>query len=257
MQLKLLQDEDVPQLERPMRSTNEELQKLFDEKNFYQQEFERIKQERDQLHQEKTQIKLKYDGLLEEIRMILLDRSKLEQQLTSELQERMEQRQRAKEDLHKYQLQIAEVNQKLADAQARLVLLQSQTPPVVVPSVRPAEENYLVEHGEQIRSETARVKGELDRLRTDFDRIVSTYEPTNSLEQYAQIHSHIDVFRHYYEEEFRQRQVLRSKLNSSLPVSSSSNVLWKEKRTDPEAMLASLPRNASALLMNTSFRTLS
>ena len=85
-----------------------------------------MKQEKEQAYQEKMQIKLKYDGLLEEIRVILLDRSKLEQQLTNELQERMEQRQRSKDDLHKYQLQISEVNQKLVDTQARLVLLQSQ-----------------------------------------------------------------------------------------------------------------------------------
>lgn len=136
------------------------------------------------------------------------------------------------------------------------VLIQRRSLPNVVQS----DENYLVDHGEQIRNETARVKTELDRLRGDFDRIVSTYEPTNSIEQYAQIHSHIDIFRQYYEQEFRQRQALRSKLNTSLPVSSSSTSIWKEQRKeDPDETLRktlpSLPRNASALLTNNTFRT--
>ena len=109
------------------------------------------------------------------------------------------------------------------------------------------DENYLVDHAEQMRSETTLVKNELDRLRGDFDRIVSTYEPSRSIEQHAQIHSHIDIFRQFYEQEFRQRQALRSKLNTSLPPSSRS---WKERDISDEYLktMPSIPRHASALL---------
>lgn len=123
-----------------------------------------------------------------------------------------------------------------------------------LPNVNQTDENYLADHGEHIRTETARMKTELDRLRGDFDRIVSTYEPSTSMEQYAQIHSHIDIFRQFYEQEFRQRKALRSKLNTSLPISPAV----KEARLTTEDLLKtipSVPRNASALLSSHSLRT--
>ncbi|CAF1186000.1 unnamed protein product [Adineta ricciae] len=77
-------------------------------------------------------------------------------------------------------------------------------------------ENYLLQNSRQIRSDTERVKSELDRLRQDFDKLVANYEPTNSLQHQAQLHSQIDTFRQFYEQEFRQRQATMAKITAGV-----------------------------------------
>ncbi|CAF2385966.1 unnamed protein product [Rotaria sp. Silwood2] len=103
-----------------------DLEKALEEKTFLQHELDRLKHERDFIEQEKIDFKTKYDNLQEEIRLILLDRSKLEQKLTNELQEQMKQRQRSTDDTKKYKTQIEQLNIKLGDAEARLLVLQTQ-----------------------------------------------------------------------------------------------------------------------------------
>lgn len=74
-----------------------------------------------------------------------------------------------------------------------------------------------------MRSGTERMKSELDRLRHDFDVLVSNYEPSvDSYQQQIQIHSQIDTFRQFYEQEFRQRQALMSKLTPTTSRSDKS-----------------------------------
>lgn len=136
---------------------------------------------------------------------------------------------------------------------------------------------YPVGHAQNVRVSTARMKNELDRLRQDFDRLVSSYDPPNSHQQQAQLHSHIDTFRQYYEQEFRQRQALMSKLtpsshnharttdspplNSTLPPSMYSNhrpynavdSTLADERSQAINQIPPIPRQASALLtINTS-----
>ena len=141
---------------------------------------------------------------------------------------------------------------------------------------------YPVGHAQNVRVSTARMKNELDRLREDFDRLVSSYDPPNSHQQQAQLHSHIDTFRQYYEQEFRQRQALMSKLtpssnsharttdsptlNTTLPPSVySNNRLYRDRldngvdstladeRLQAINQIPPIPRQASALLtINTS-----
>jgi hypothetical protein len=60
------------------------------------------------------------------------------------------------------------------------------------------------------------VKDELDRLRQDFDKLVSNYEPANTFHHQTQLHSQIDIFRQFYEQEFRQRQSLMSNYTSTI-----------------------------------------
>ncbi|CAF4582573.1 unnamed protein product [Rotaria sp. Silwood1] len=103
-----------------------DLEKALEEKTFLQHELDRLKHERDLIEQEKIDFKTKYDNLQEEIRLILVDRSKLEQKLTNELQEQMKQRQRSTDDTKKYKTQIEQLNIKLGDAEARLLVLQTQ-----------------------------------------------------------------------------------------------------------------------------------
>ncbi|CAF0904207.1 unnamed protein product [Rotaria sordida] len=103
-----------------------DLEKALEEKTFLQHELDRLKHERDLIEQEKIDFKTKYDNLQEEIRLMLLDRSKLEQKLTNELQEQMKQRQRSTDDIKKYKAQIEQLNIKLGDAEARLLVLQTQ-----------------------------------------------------------------------------------------------------------------------------------
>ena len=128
-------------------------------------------------------------------------------------------------------------------------------------------ENYLIGNSKQIRSDTERVKYELDSLRQDFDKLVSNYEPTNNLHQQAQLHSQIDIFRQFYEQEFRQRQALMSKLSSGTkPINhhgtspyTNSRLLKERLETAIDTNLAderlqsmkqmpTIPRQASSLL---------
>lgn len=48
-------------------------------------------------------------------------------------------------------------------------------------------------------------------MRQDFDNLVSNYEPKSNYQQQLQLHSQIDIFRQFYENEYRQRQFLMSK----------------------------------------------
>jgi hypothetical protein len=73
-----------------------------------------------------------------------------------------------------------------------------------------------VEYSRQMRTETDRVKYELDRLRHDFDKLVLNYTPPNNSQQQAQLHSQIDTLRQFYEQEFRQQQLLLSKLANGI-----------------------------------------
>lgn len=85
-------------------------------------------------------------------------------------------------------------------------------------SVRQHQENehVITENSKQIRSDTERVKYELDRLRHDFDKLVLNYDPPNNLQQQAQLHSQIDTLRQFYENEFRQKQLLMSKVPNGI-----------------------------------------
>jgi len=103
-----------------------DLEKALEEKTFLQHELDRLKHEKDFIEQEKLDYKTKNENLQEEIRVILLDRSKIEQKLTSELQEQVKQRQRSTDDIKKYRTQIEQLNIKLGDAEARLLVLQTQ-----------------------------------------------------------------------------------------------------------------------------------
>ncbi|CAF1486410.1 unnamed protein product, partial [Adineta steineri] len=272
-------------------------------------------------------------SLQEEIRVILFDRSKLEKNLTGELQEHIQEKQRSSDDIKKYRTEIEQLNIKLGDAEARLLVLQTQNEALLAskdrtikheyeslterlnktesdknnaeqryhdqhkhitnkqqqqhslgaslaaitstplshgahPQQSPTstcskcssiqrnyeqerehrmqtekdneslrdtlsrqkqyqqlnrtfpqeqtDENYLIVNSRQIRSDTERVKSELDRLRHDFDRLVANYEPTNNIHQQAQLHTQIDTFRQFYEQEFRQRQLTMSKITAGI-----------------------------------------
>jgi hypothetical protein len=67
-----------------------------------------------------------------------------------------------------------------------------------------------------MRSDTERVKSELDRLRQDFDKLVANYEPSDHPRHQAQLHSQIDTFRQFYEHEFRQRQLTASQITAGI-----------------------------------------
>ena len=103
-----------------------DLEKAVEEKTFLQNELDRLKHEKESIEQEKIDYKAKYDNLQEEIRVMLADRSKLEQKLTDELQEQVKQRQRSTDDVRKYKTQIEQLNIKLGDAEARLLVLQTR-----------------------------------------------------------------------------------------------------------------------------------
>jgi len=128
-------------------------------------------------------------------------------------------------------------------------------------------ENYLIENSRVIRSNTERVKSELDLLRQNFDQLISNYEPTNNFHQQTQLHSQIDTFRQFYEQEFRQRQSLMSKLTNGIKsnhyhshngISSDTNNRLLKQRLETAIdtnlaehrlqIMAQLPRQASALL---------
>jgi len=287
-----------------------DLEKALEEKTYLQHELDRLKHERDAIEQDKLELKSRYDNLQEEIRVLLQDRSKVEQKLSAELQEQIKQRQRSTDDVKKYKTQIEQLNLKLGDAEARLLVLQTQNEALIASKDRniknefesltqrlnlieaektSAEQRYLHENKElankqqqqqqpisptpvvllttnghqhspscvkcdtlqrsydqerehrlqtekdnerlrdavsrqtnttentkQMRSETENVKQELERLRQTFEKLVSNYEPPNNYQQQAQLHSHIDILRQYYEDEFRKKQLLMSKLPQAM-----------------------------------------
>jgi hypothetical protein len=271
-----------------------DLEKAIEEKIGFQQELDRLKYEKDLIKQEKLEYKTKYDTLQEEIRLILFDRSKLEQKLTSELQEHFQEKQQSTDDLRKYRTEIEQLNVKLNDAESRLLILQtkneslltlkdrdiknesykSKTEPLVVLTSPPLNnrseyqylnktypqqqhnENYLIENSRQIRSDTERVKSELDRLRENFDKLVSNYEPINNFHHQTQLHSQIDTFRQFYQQEFRQRQLFMSKLTNGTSTYSNNHLVKQRLETAIDSnlaehrlqIMAQLPRQASALL---------
>jgi len=272
-----------------------DLEKAIEEKTYFQREFDRLKSEKDLIEQEKLEYKTKYNSLQEEIRLILFDRSKLEQKLTSELQEHFQEKQQSTDDLRKYRTEIEQLNVKLNDAESRLLILQTQneslltlkdrdiknesykskTEPLVVlrssslnnrseyqylnktyPQQQQHNENYLIENSRQIRSNTERIKSELDRLREDFDKLVSNYEPINNFHHQTQLHSQIDTFRQFYQQEFRQRQLFMSKLTNGTSTYPNNRLLKQRLETAIDTnlaehrlqIMAQLPRQASALL---------
>jgi myosin heavy subunit len=310
-----------------------DLEKALEEKTFLQHELDRLKHEKDFIEQEKIDYKTKYDNLQEEIRLLLSDRSKAEQKLNNELQEQIKQRQRSTDDIKKYKTQIEQLNIKLGDAEARLLVLQTQNEALIASKDREiknefetlthrlnliesekltAEQRYhndnkeiankqqhvlheplviltssnghqhsssspctkcdtlqrsyenerehrlqtekdnerlrdvvsrqkqqqelnktlqqnqateqiIAENSKQMRSDTERVKYELDRLRHDFDKLVLNYEPPNNLQQQAQLNSQIDTLRQFYEDEFHRKQLLMSKLTNGIKSPSTSN----------------------------------
>lgn len=109
-----------------------DLEKALEEKTFLQHELDRLKHEKDFIEQEKVDYKSRSENLQEEIRVLLLDRSKIEQKLNGELQEQTKQRQRSIDDLKKYKTQIEQLNIKLGDAEARLLVLQTQNEALIV-----------------------------------------------------------------------------------------------------------------------------
>jgi chromosome segregation ATPase len=119
-----------------------DLEKALEEKTFLQHELDRLKHEKDFIEQEKIDYKTKYDNLQEEIRILLLDRSKLEQKLTNELQEQIKQRQRSTDDIKKYKTQIEQLNIKLGDAEARLLVLQTQNEALIASKDRDIKNEF-------------------------------------------------------------------------------------------------------------------
>ncbi|CAF1329496.1 unnamed protein product [Adineta steineri] len=119
-----------------------DLEKALEEKLFLQRELDRLKHEKDFIEQEKTDYKGKYDNLQDEIRVILLDRSKLEQKLTHELQEQTKQTQRSTDDSRKYKSQIEQLNLKLGDAEARLLVLQTQNEALIASKDREIKNEF-------------------------------------------------------------------------------------------------------------------
>jgi chromosome segregation ATPase len=119
-----------------------DLEKALEEKTFLQHELDRLKHERDFIEQEKIEYKNKYDNLQEEIRLLLLDRSKIEQKLNNELQEHVKQRQRSTDDVKKYKTQIEQLNIKLGDAEARLLVLQTQNEALIASKDRDMKNEF-------------------------------------------------------------------------------------------------------------------
>jgi len=132
-----------------------DLEKALEEKAILQMELDRLKHERDTIEQDKLEYKTKYDALQDEIRTILSDRSKLEQKLTNELQEQIKQRQRTTDDVKKYKTQIEQLNMKLGDAEARLLVLQTQNEALLASKDREIKHEFesLTQRLNQIESE--------------------------------------------------------------------------------------------------------
>jgi len=123
--------------------------------------------------------------------------------------------QRSYEHEREQRLQTEKDNERLRDVVSRQKQQQQLNKSL---EEHQQNERIIAEDSKQIRSETERVKYELDRLRHDFDKLVLSYEPPNNFQQQAQLHSQIDTLRQFYEQEFRQKQLILSKLvNESKP----------------------------------------
>ena len=119
-----------------------DLEAALDEKKLLQHEMDRLKQEKEAMEQERIEIKMKYDSLQEEIHQISLDRGKIEQKLANELQDQIKQRQRSSEDAKKYKTQIEQLNIKLGDAEARLLVLQTQNEALLASKDRQIKDEF-------------------------------------------------------------------------------------------------------------------
>ena len=119
-----------------------DLEKALEEKTFLQHELDRLKHERDLIEQEKIDYKSRSDNLQEEIRILLSDRSKIEQKLNGDLQEQIKQRQRTSDDVKKYKTQIEQLNIKLGDAEARLLVLQTQNEALIASKDREIKNEF-------------------------------------------------------------------------------------------------------------------
>jgi chromosome segregation ATPase len=109
-----------------------DLEKAMEEKSLLQRELDRLKHEKDSIEHDRLDSKAKYDSLQEEIRVLLSDRSKIEQKLTDQLQEQIKQRQRCTDDVKKFRTQIEQLNVKLGDAEARLLVAQTQNEALLI-----------------------------------------------------------------------------------------------------------------------------
>ena len=130
----------------------------------------------------------------------------------------------------------------------------------------PQQSQYKSENSqEQLRSNTERVKDELNRLRQDFDTLISSYDPNNNYSSpHTQLHSHIDTFRQVYQQEFRERQLLMSKLTNGTKSKTTDQLFNKpipstikqrpytaidsSSANQRVHIITELPRQASALL---------
>ena len=154
-----------------------DLEKALDEKLFLQHELDRLKHERDAIEQEKLEFKSRYDHLQDEIRVTLADRSKLEEKLTHELQEQMKQRQRSTDDGKKYKAQIEQLNMKLGDAEARLLVLQTRN------------ETLLASKDREIKSEFQTLTQRLNVIESEKANAEQRYQ--NEHREIASKHQHV------------------------------------------------------------------
>ncbi|CAF1132383.1 unnamed protein product [Rotaria sordida] len=132
--------------------------------------------------------------------------------------------QRYYEQEREYRLQTEKDNERLRDTVSYQKQYQYLNKPFLLQQQN--NENYLVENSKKIRNDTDRVKSELNRLRQDFDKLISNYDPINNFQQQqqqTQLNSQIDIFRQFYENDFRQRQLLMSKLIPTLKSSLTQN----------------------------------
>ncbi|CAF0763436.1 unnamed protein product [Didymodactylos carnosus] len=123
-------------------------------------------------------------------------------------------------------LSIEKDNERLRETVQKQQQQQQQQRSIPSQTVTQSKETDVhlltVENSKQIRSETERVKYELDRLRQDFNLLIDNYDPKRDTET---LHQSIDTFRKFYEQEFRQRQLIMEKLtndNTSRPRTSPS-----------------------------------
>lgn len=132
-----------------------DLENAIQEKSYLQHELDRLKQEKELVEHEKIDYKKRYDELQEQIRQIVAERTNIEQKLTNELQEQMKQRQRTTDDVKKYKAQIEQLNLKLGEAEARLLVLQTQNEALLASKDREIKNEFesLAQRLTQIESE--------------------------------------------------------------------------------------------------------
>ena len=139
--------------------------------------------------------------------------------------------QRSYEQEREQRLQTEKDNQRL-----RTVVSRQRQEKELNKSLQQQEdyEHHIKENSKQLRSETERVRHELERLRHDFGKLVLNYEPPSNLQQQERLHAHIDSLRHFYEEGFRRKQPIISRLTdaTNLNCSVCSNHRLLRERLD-------------------------